>query len=623
MAAAGPNATLTLKPAGNSDVVNLSGGLPFRADSPIGVLEPVTISTVSGNKSVQRYRFTDSAIKSRLQALIEDAKSRGLNQGKFVFTSFTMNSAPMIWAQYAKYNLEADPTPVNQAENQIRVKASQVPSGVRSLFNSGNVLLGFSTVFQWNLAFIQNHRQTGSVVELDFDMVPAGTAGNEMMRIPRDYLADEQIANFYNQLAFLDEPNEFYFDDANLAVYFIPPGSSPVETSHFFLQPSGKSAQESHFTLALLDRLIVFGNEPGTPMPAASATTLVKYVTIDKLNFHDTRWVMTNGSSTAAVRHRFHSQSQGSPYNSGAIDGKYLDRVTIRNCGFFNLGGSGVRLGGSWFGYGHNMEGWATNVTVEKNVMAYLGGGGILVSSGKPTSGSILSNGESSGRDFGEVPLHLARTSVNVISENKIHMASSVFPDAAPILTMRTFNTHLLKNEVDWCNWACIHLGYGPAVFPESKNLVLENTLSRGMRVLADGTTLFITVPNNLVMGNRVGAVQRAAGAVKPPPQDVYHMTYGTFRGDAFGGYSIVKYNVFDSANIPSWTMKTGSNVGNHNGPTRYCRGDGITLEGVLCPKKKDEPPRDASQCKPSWWDEETAVHGPFDLHPAAPQCDP
>lgn len=618
---------LRIKPTSPQGVVNLSGGIPFNGTTSIGSFDQQTIDTVSGQKTVSRFRFTDSQIRSRLQSILTASKSvaNEINAKRFVFNSFTMNSVPMNWAQYAKYDRGGDPSAFKQNRNMIRVSLQDYASAkLGALFDTGNIIAGFSTVFQWSMARVKSQTQAGGFWELELDMEPSGQPGNEVMKI--DGNAAEHPTNLFNDLAFVDDKNEFWVNDA-LDIYFIPPTTSLVETSAFELSPSGKSIPESHFTLAVLDSLIVFDKEPAKNGPPASISDMVRYVSIEGIRFHDTKWTMTNGAENPLVRYRFHSQGQGTPYLAGAIEGKYVDHITIKDGSFNNIGGTAIRLGGSWAAHGHSSQGAGTNNLVSNNDFGYIGGGAIHVSSGKPDSGSILSNGQPTGRDIGEVPVALARGSLNTISNNRILYASSFFRDAVPILTMRTVSTDIVDNTIDWCNWACIHLGYGPAFFPEAKNVIRNNTMSRGIRLLADGTVIFVSSTHAVITQNRVGPIQRGQGAIPLSPQAVSDMTIAAYRGDAWGAYTLLADNVLDSAGVYSVTVKTARNTRVAGGATRYCKADHLSVEGLICPSKKDEPKRAAEECKPAWWDQALATYGPFDPHPSVPfgklDCDP
>ncbi len=204
-------------------------------------------------------------------------------------------------------------------------------------------------------------------------------------------------------MAFLDEPGEFYYDQTIGCFYYIP--------------EEGKSITEYTFGASQLENLIYLDG--------------VKNLSFDGITFTgtDTEYIPAYGFTGGQAGSQKRSINGSSFIHEGAIVGKNVKNITVRNCAFNEL-----------YYHGIDFIGVVNKVTIENNTFTYLGGGAIQLGKG----GYSLTDNNSN----------------IIIRNNYVHEVGIIFYNNCAMTITNVKNGKILYNSIIDCAYTGISVGW-------------------------------------------------------------------------------------------------------------------------------------------------------------------
>ncbi len=564
-----PGARITFRNAPDATAV-INGALEFVADNTAdtGTWQTVQIQAYNGGNAtnstfvgyttvnVQKFVFS-GALRAELAARIAALRAARVNGTAFCFTELYFNGERKVRARHPNkraipVNTEtftfATPTPhINFDQRWFE----QTPGGVTTdldaadLYDSGKTEVIFTHNWQWVRALITDAvvvhpiysglTTTRTKAHLGALENPGGIY-NESGRLG-DVANVSSISGsasgepnwdrlrFENNKKFVDLADEWYFDDDEIALYFLPNATdAPLLTT-------------AKFQIPVTYRLI---SVTGTEANPATGVEFIGDGTGDfdktstyRLQFEMSAWKYDNNRGNSeyySARHAGYTQL-------GAIDGIYLDGFKLAYCKLSRFGAAGVSLGGNrlWAkgqddrnDYDHQPRGSTKNVIIDNNWITDGGGIGIRVDHyprmttplgfAEPDNNQITSNWVTS------------LSGLYTATGGVIPFASATFGDASGITVPHGINTLITDNSIDDMPFVGITTGWGCFRTTDENIQIRRNGVVRTMRKMADGgaiytgggrgttianNTIWYTACDNWTVGRDVDAV--AAGNPSPP----------------------------------------------------------------------------------------------------------
>jgi len=466
-----PEAPIVFKNYGKENPV-ISGAIIFNNGADGVSWSDADINTVSGVKRVKSFRF-GASLSNVLRQFIDSIKSSNNNSGKFAIPQMLVSGARKTWARHPDVAGVADtsrlsgtgPTPV------IGVPANLVNNP--TLVTDGKTEMVFTKLWESPRAIIQSHLNTNSngtafyQLALDLAFVTSAYWGGQ----PEKFYMD-------NNLAFLDQPGEWFLDETNLVLYYFPTMSDDLS--------------KDSIVLPIAYTLIQLGDR-GASQP-------VHDLIFDGLHFEFTNWRYTNAKGTSA----YYSFGQAAYGLEGLFDGENVDRIVIQNSSIDHFGGNGISFGGL---HGdpsvnaHQDIGRATNIVIYNNLFRDGGGSAIRIDNS------------------------LRPDSNNRIISNQISWMGTVFWDAPGITVMNTSQTSVNFNTLDHISYSGMSFGFGCRFSYLDQNEILSNSIFASMMNLVDGGGIYIATANGVAAKNHIEGTGAYRTADASPLLNNYHPT--------------------------------------------------------------------------------------------------
>lgn len=312
------------------------------------------------------------------------------------------------------------------------------------------------------------------------------------------YCSNLQRRNYWlaNQLAFLDEPGEFYYDRISGTIYVYP--------------TDGK--MENHtVSYPRLERLFYLKNAYNISFASLNITGVT-------CNFV-TNYGFVSGQA-GHIKTLVAGKAVGFlPY--GAVYGEDVDNIRFRNCYFHDVGDDAV-----------NFRGGVSNINVTGCNFENIGGSALRFGFNVPTFDDKIYNRNIS------------------VTDNEFHNLATVFPSSAGIMVASVRDLTISKNSfvntaysaisVGW-SWTDIYekdpLQYDTDSFVNVKNATISyNYIENFMYGMRDGGSIY-TLGGN------------ATKHVKKPLNFIYnnYMIVGRTCGDAYRGYRTIYHDLGSS----------------------------------------------------------------------------
>lgn len=438
-------------------------------------------SAVPG-KSYMRCTFTNATTKQGVVAALKRIKAAGANDGGFTFTELYIKSVRGTRARHPNVAVPFRSGPylgwTGPRRPRIDLPAScgiggQLPAGLAS----GQVEAVFGKRWQQHRARITSTCTPDASTGLPYCV--------EMGHLQIAYLTPvgdvDERAYLENHLAFLDQPGEWFIDEAdpnNPLLYYYPRSGE------------GLADASTTFQLPVVGRLLTLD---GAATAGANTADLgpVQNLRFEGLHFRFARWDYRAGTPVVASQQASHSSSLGACAQRGAIEGKGVRNVVVRGCDFRKLGAFGISLGdGRDFDCGRKV-GFHTvavsplrHVVLQGNTLTELGGGAIRLSG--------------FGHE-GTTPLMDA-----TLYNNGISSVGRVFADGAAIYLAGS-DGRVLNNTVSDTTYSGI-IGYSVCRIAGRRVSVFANKVDRTMRRLLDGGGIYVFGLQGAVVNNTISA---------------------------------------------------------------------------------------------------------------------
>jgi hypothetical protein len=233
------------------------------------------------------------------------------------------------------------------------------------------------------------------------------------------------VSWFENCYQFLDKPGEWYHDERNDSLYYIPLLGENMATSTVYFP--------------VTEQLLVVEGTPEQP---------VSNIRFEGITFAHATWLQPSGpQGYIADQGGFHITGVENDTNSighvqhvvrtpGNISLKYATHVTFANNAFEHMGGVALDL-----------DKGCQHVTIDHNAFTDI------------SSAAIQMGGVSVHDAHTDSAVHWVTQ--NVVSNNTIHRAGVDYVDAAGIMLGFVSHTQISHNEIRNVPWAGISLGWG------------------------------------------------------------------------------------------------------------------------------------------------------------------
>ncbi len=231
-----------------------------------------------------------------------------------------------------------------------------------------------------------------------------------------------------NHVSFLDEPGEFYYDQASGKVYYKP-----------YTNQDMTSATVEY---GALDVLVKLEN--------------TKNIVFDGITFTGTtaNWISQNGmpGQMGATKYgkQYFGADVGEPIPCAAIFGDYATDITVTNCVFQELGGSGVL-----FQYG------AKNISITGNRMKNLGASAVSVGVAQVMWNQAAKKNGVDGDHFVVRQVYPGQSENVTISNNYINNIGLVLNNAPAVAVKRSENLSIRYNTIVHVPYSGITAGWG------------------------------------------------------------------------------------------------------------------------------------------------------------------
>lgn len=234
-----------------------------------------------------------------------------------------------------------------------------------------------------------------------------------------------RVSFFENSMAFLDTPGEWYLDESEQVLYYMP-------------RP-GEDMNTAQVELPVLERMLTCAGSAGTP---------VQNIILDSVTFEHTTWMQPDGEwGYVSDQSGFFAASPANIVNTtghvqhvqrtpGAFGFKYTQNVTVQNCTFRHMGAVALDFG---TGCKYN--------TIDHNTFEDI------------SSAAIQLGGV--GPEDAHPTLQAMVVEHNTITNNTISYTAQEYVDAAAIFAGFTAHTDISFNHISHTNWSGIAMGWG------------------------------------------------------------------------------------------------------------------------------------------------------------------
>ena len=514
----------------------ITGALHFTGNS-VGTWSNATANTVSGNVPVHVYYFTDPATVALLKNFIAQSRASNSNHGAFSVTQAFIRGTRMIRSRFPNADTTVDVSCLHDAGcSGARQAYFSFPntSVLYPWLSDGHTEIVFTNLWQQPRAIVSGVNTTGVSAFIDNLSAITGAYWNS---------GADEVAHFENNLAFLDSAEEWYFDENNLAFYFIA-------------SPQDNTATDD-FAISLQPTLVSF---------QGSATAPVQYLNFSSIDFEGAGWAYQNDAGNS----NYYSFGQAACGLGGVIDGLYVAHMQFSRDTFERYGQYGISLGGSRTGACRSQGGMASDIAVSLNQFQDGGAGSVRIDN-----------------------LNHAHTG-NVIDSNVINFMGRVFADASALTVWGTSDTKVTYNTIQYAPYSGISLGVGQRYAASDYNLIQGNNISNVMQKLRDGGGIYISGSQGISQNNTIRNVgtSRDADAPQTSP-DGYRI--GTYLDD-YGVYWKILNNI-----APTVTSKSSFNMISGNTTDGSTPSPVVSTDGgqSTVPTAWDGTP---ISTKPTWW---------------------
>jgi hypothetical protein len=455
--------------------------------------------TALKNVAVKKFTFADP-LRADLQTRIQTLKAARVNGGHFVFTQLfreeSTGAVRKIRARQPNDAMNVDTSHFtwpgdNPLDNQVarcRFRSGKVVriAGIPRFIDDGHTEIGFTRMWHTVRAIINSPDTTdGGDIRANLPAMENPKIGSTYTFPFERCLAEVNEITSYgtnqqgvwetwnkgwmeNNIHFLDDPSEWFFDETNIVLYYRPPTGEVVESSVYSLPVT--------YTLLQLR-----GTDDASPVRgvrfAGGIAGTTKY-----LQFGKTAWKYENGRGNSEY-YNFQDLAYGL---SGLIDGIYVNDLRITDCAFNDTGATAIALGGNRRALQGHMDselyfnqprGIAANLLIFANTFSRCGGSAIRVD-----HYPILNPGRTAGPED---------VDNNIISYNDIFLVGRNFTEAPAITVLHSINTNVEHNSILNAGYIGIEMGASHRRTNDENNKIRYNTIDHAMTTLSDGGGIY------------------------------------------------------------------------------------------------------------------------------------
>lgn len=278
-----------------------------------------------------------------------------------------------------------------------------------------------------------------------------------------------------NDLAFLDEDSEWYFNPETRILYL--------------KMAAGQNPNMHRIVIPVLDRLMILsGNKDHR----------ISNLSFQGIHFKHCAWHLEGGryGGIQACHHDLVEHSGGWSVVESAVYAAWCENISFRNCRFSQLGGSGLHLATA-----------SKNCLVENCHFEDISGNGIMVGEGqhRKVEGSLW---------WKAVPDEAA--TANTLSRCTITKTGAQFYGAVGVWCGLTRETNISDSHIYDLPYSGISVGWmwNPEVTPCRNNRIEENHIHDIMQILSDGGGIYMLgrQPGSQINGNHIHDVKINAG---------------------------------------------------------------------------------------------------------------
>lgn len=234
-----------------------------------------------------------------------------------------------------------------------------------------------------------------------------------------------RVSFFENAMAFLDSPGEWYLDESEQMLYYIP-------------RP-GEDMNTATVELPVLERMFTCAGSAGTP---------VQNIMLDGVTFEHTTWMQPEGEwGYVSDQSGFFAASDKNIVNTtghvqyvqrtpGSFRFRYAENVSIQNCTFRHIGAVALDFGP---GCKNNL---VDHNTFEDISSAAIQLGGVGPEDAHPSDPAMI-------------------VEHNTVTNNTITYTAQEYVDAAAIFAGFTAHSDISFNHISHTNWSGIAMGWG------------------------------------------------------------------------------------------------------------------------------------------------------------------
>jgi hypothetical protein len=356
-----------------------------------------------------------------------------------------------------------------------------------------------------------------------------------------------------NDMAFLDSPGEWFFDRDERLLYLILPAGADPEQMKVTIPVAGPHL------------LVIEGSEQQK----------VRNINFEGISFEHCSWQLPVQTYAGIQACHFDSRPSSDSWSvvPAAVYAEWAENVTIRNCRFSKLGGSGI-----WFSTG------SKNCSVADSHFEDISGNAIMIGEGRDRK----VNGEVWWK---AVPEQSA--SSNLVSGNTITDCGKQFYGAVGIWCGFIFSTKISNNNLYNLPYTGISVGWewSPVPTPCRDNHITDNHIHHIMQVLSDGGGIYMLglQPGSTITGNLIHDVSLNAGRAE---------SNGMFLDEGTTDVTVAGNIIYNIAKSPLRFHRATTNLVKENvlscaddvPPVRYnaTREEDIRLENNLILKDSD-----------------------------------
>lgn len=497
-----------------------------------GNISPTALKSVT----VKKFTFT-GALRDDLQARIQNLKAAGVNGGHFVFTQLYREegTGPVkkIRARQPNDDMTVDTSHFtwpgnNPLDNQVarcRFNSGKVvrTAGIPRFINDGHTEIRFTRMWQTVRAIIHSPDTTdgGDIRANLTDMENPKVGGVYTFPYERCIAEINPLTSYgtnqqavwetwnrgwmENNIHFLDDEGEWFFDETNIVLYYKPAAGELVDGWTFSLPVT--------YTLFRLR-----GTNDASPV--RGVRFMGDITPTKRLQFAKTAWKYENGRGNSKY---FSFQDHGYGL-SGLIDGIYVDGTRISDCAFNDTGATAIALGGNRRNLAGKQDselffnqprGIASNLEIVVNTFSRCGGSAIRVDHFPSLNRDRTVNPAvyrfAGPEDFDN----------NWIAYNDIFAPGRNFSECPAIIVQHSVNTDVEYNTIQNTPYVAIEMGASHKRTNDEANRIRFNAIDHAMTTLSDGGGIYtrsgrgVKVKDNSF--ERIGA-PRAADAVVVVP---------------------------------------------------------------------------------------------------------